>query len=325
MDILQLINLVAEQAPDWADTKKIANSNFVTSLVGAFAGAAGGALAAQRIAERAKQKEFLLQQIGSSNAAIELAFGMCNSFLNIKEQHTKPLKDKHDHHKATIAARRQGVQQDQIRAQAQIELGQIDLRILTPVPVSYTALETKIFEKLSVKGRARPMTAVLIQSIHGLESVMTARNAFITDFKVADLTADQRARLLFGLADNNGNIDSTYPDLVEGMSSQADDCIFFSRTLCKDLVDYGEGVRKQFIRRFRGECPTVSKPDFKKAEDKGLMPADAKYEDWITGYPKKEPQKPLLQRAWEWLSRRSRVLLERVINTARQIGARLRP
>jgi hypothetical protein len=325
MDVSQLFHIVAEHTPTWAATKAFANSNFVTSFVGAGAGAVGGAWAAQHIAARSKARDFLLEQIGSANAGIELAYGMCNSFLNLKEQNTKPLKDRHDLQKAAIDAHRQGVHEGEIPREAQMEIGQIDYRTLTPFAVPYPTLQTIVFEKLSVKGRARPITAVLVQSIQSLDTLTNARNEYIKEFKAADLTINERVRLIFGLPDDNGNIDTTYCDLLEGMSSQADDCIFFSRTLCKDLVDYGENARKQFTRRYRGECPTISKPDFKKAEDKGLFPADDNYEDWITGFPKPEPNKPWFTRAREWLSRHSRALLEIVAKTAHQVGAWLGP
>lgn len=325
MDVSQFFDVVAQLTPTWAATKAFANSNFVTSLVGACAGAVGGAWAAQHIAARTKARDSLLGQIGGANEGIELAFSICNSFLNLKEQHTKPLKDKHDLQKSAIDAHRQGVQEGEIPREAQIEVGQVDYRTLTPFTVPYPTLQTIVFEKLSVKGRSRPITAVLVQSIQSLDTLTNARNEYIKEFRAADLTTDERVRLIFGLPDDNGNMDTTYGDLLEGMSSQADDCIFFSRTLCNDLVEYGEGARKQFVQRFRGKCPSVSKPDFKKAEDKGLMPAEDEYEDWITGYPKAESKKPWLTRAWEWLTGRGRALLEQAVDAARRVGVWLSP
>lgn len=63
------------------------NSNFTAALAGAF----GGALAAQRIGDRSKQRDALLQEIRSTNAAIMVTFTICNTGIVFKKQHVKDI------------------------------------------------------------------------------------------------------------------------------------------------------------------------------------------------------------------------------------------
>src|SRR5437899_2111346 len=73
----------------------IAESNFITALVGSLAGAFGGAWAAQRIAERTKTREELLKEIRNTNAASSMLYGIANAHLGLKSQHIQALRDKY--------------------------------------------------------------------------------------------------------------------------------------------------------------------------------------------------------------------------------------
>jgi hypothetical protein len=75
----------------WEDAKGFFNSAFTTSLLGSLAGAFAGAVAAQRIVERGKRREELLSEIRNTNAAIVLAFGVCNLYLTLKKQSVKAM------------------------------------------------------------------------------------------------------------------------------------------------------------------------------------------------------------------------------------------
>jgi hypothetical protein len=77
----------------WTTLNTFWNSNFGTAVISAFigslAGAWGGALAAERIAEKRRVREQLLKEINQTNAAIELSHTICSSYLNLKEQHVR--------------------------------------------------------------------------------------------------------------------------------------------------------------------------------------------------------------------------------------------
>jgi hypothetical protein len=73
-------NAVAATAPGILDL----NSNLFTSLIGALAGAFAGAYGGQLIVERSKTRDELLKEMRNTNAAIMLAFGMCNTALSLR-------------------------------------------------------------------------------------------------------------------------------------------------------------------------------------------------------------------------------------------------
>jgi hypothetical protein len=86
-------------------TKEFLNSNFVTALIGSGAGAGVGAWVAQRIVARGKERDELVAEIRNTNAATVVALGICNTFLAIKKQHVKRLKETFDKQKADYLAR----------------------------------------------------------------------------------------------------------------------------------------------------------------------------------------------------------------------------
>src|SRR5271166_3728954 len=81
---------------EWPYAENFLNSVFFTSIAGAFAGALGGAWAAQRIAERVKSKDELIKEFRATNASILLAFGICNTLIVAKRQVTLPMKSRFD-------------------------------------------------------------------------------------------------------------------------------------------------------------------------------------------------------------------------------------
>lgn len=65
------------------------NSSFWTALVGAFAGAIG----AQVIAEKSKARADAFEEIRRTNAAMLLSFSICNMAMALKTQHVQPMID----------------------------------------------------------------------------------------------------------------------------------------------------------------------------------------------------------------------------------------
>ncbi len=69
----------------------ILNSTFVTSLLGAGAGAWAGAYFAQRIVERGARRERLRDEVRYANSAIALALFIANTSLSLKAQHVRGM------------------------------------------------------------------------------------------------------------------------------------------------------------------------------------------------------------------------------------------
>ena len=94
----------------WQSSKDFLNSNFFTAIAGACAGAFAGAYGAQRIVARGKEREELLAEIRNTNAATVVALGVCNTFLAIKKQHVKRLKETFDKQKTDYLGSRSQIQ-----------------------------------------------------------------------------------------------------------------------------------------------------------------------------------------------------------------------
>ena len=89
----------------WPGTKDFFNSVFFTAIAGFLAGAFAGALGAQRMADKTRNREELLKEIRATNASVMVSFGICNSLLSAKKQHIKSIKETFDQHKiATMDA-----------------------------------------------------------------------------------------------------------------------------------------------------------------------------------------------------------------------------
>ena len=272
--ILSITNLALKNSWDFA------NSTFFTSLIGAFAGAYGG----QYIVERIKNRENLLAEIRNTNAAIMMAFDICNSYLSLKKQHVKTLKENHDRHVQDLnqfhAERKQGTIADDVVFRFQADFQSLET-MLVPIGV----LQKLIFEKISLNGRPLNLTATLIRTIQSLNNSIQKRNQLIELYKANSPIPDEvLATHYFGLPDKNGHIDNIYPSCVQFIYEQTDDCIFFSKLLCEDLVTHGEQLKKKFGKK----SPKINKPDFQKAVDAGLMPDKNKYSDWKTMFVKRD-------------------------------------
>lgn len=292
----------------WENTKAFLNSQFISAALGALFGAAGGAYAAQKIAEKSRKRRELLQEVRNSNAAIELAQAICSTYLNLKEQHVRGMKESYDAQKAAVHAHHQGLEEGTIPAGTQLDVG-VDLNSLANPPVRADRLEDMVLGKLSVSARPRVMMAMLAQSIAQLADCMAQRNRLIASYKaVPGPVNSAKIAFLFGLP-RGDVIDTTFGDAVEALYKQTDDCIFFSRTLASDLTRHGVRARKDFTRRFRGEVPVVTKILWDEPERKGLFPPEKNYSTWLTGF-RSRPRRTYGRRA-EKLSYGLRTLFRR--------------
>ncbi|RFC35612.1 MAG: hypothetical protein DID92_2727743994 [Candidatus Nitrotoga sp. SPKER] len=261
----------------WIEIEAFFNSVFFTSIAGAFAGAYG----AQRIAERSKYREQMLKEMRDTNAAIMIAFGICNSLLSVKKQHVKSLKEDFDFQKAALLEHHKKVNIGQISRDEIFDF-RTDLMTLSLPPLPVDILQGQLFEKLSLVGRPLSLATTLSQSVHSLNASLEKRNQLIDVYKASGGVTPV---LYFGLPHNN-QTDANYPSVIDAIFKQADDIIFFSQLLCKDLSEHGNQLAKQFKTKFGKGAPKISEPDFSKAEELGLMPNISSYADWLTMFVK---------------------------------------
>jgi len=232
---------------DWQSLSETAGqfvaSGFFDTMVVAALGAFFGAWGAQRVISRNQTKQAMITELNSVNAALALCFSICNHFISLKLQHVRPMRDKYTQAKQAL---------DQFLEAAKTHKGpqqigytfEADLRTISPVKVPTEILERHVFEKISARGRA-PIAAVsLVGAIDGLDKSIKYRNDLIAEFQKAPLPShEERAKMYFGLRTAAGVIDERFPSTVEGIYAQTDDCIFFSRILADDLLEYGTKLR----------------------------------------------------------------------------------
>jgi hypothetical protein len=265
----------------WETAKSFANSNFFTSGIGALAGAWGGAYAVQRIADRAKRRDYLLQELRTCCAAMETAHGVGNVYTGLKNQHVGMLKARYDEQRATIHAindaRNAGAPAPAEPLYVGLDFGRLDA-----IRSRAAYLETLIMEKMSAPIRARSASAALTRSEEQLNECIAQRNDIIV--RVQGMPDNERLARIFGLPLPNG-VDNSYRDIVTGIYDYTDDCIHFSRVICEDLATHGHQLRKAYqaclrrgARRRVMQVPEVIWP-----EGGDLIPSKHKYKSWYAG------------------------------------------
>lgn len=218
----------------WENLRALLNSGFTTSLVGALAGAYAGATAAQKIAERNKEREQLLTQIRSSNAAIMVAFGICNTGLAMKRQHTKSLHEKFNEQKNGLIEHIRKRESGEINAETLFEF-QADLRTLQMPLLPINVLQNLIHEKLSMSGRPLALVATLAGASSSLEDTIRNRNLQIERFK--RIPPNQKdsvfPAIYFGLPFGGGHVSTEYADIIDALYRLTDDVIFLASCFVK--------------------------------------------------------------------------------------------
>lgn len=256
------------------------NTQFFTSVTGAFAGAYGG----QFIVEKIKNREILLKEIRNTNTAIIVTFDICNVFLGLKKQYVKPMWDKYDSSKNAYSVAAASHSLGRINNEAPLRFV-ADFQTIAPFIVPVDTLQKLAFEGISLNGRLLNLTSTLSRAIYSLLASIVKRNQLIEEYKANGRIQDNDlVNLYFGLQDKNGDINNDYPSTLEAIFRQTDDCIYFSSLLCKDLGEHGEKLKKEYGEK----SPKINKVDFSIEANIGLMPDSKEYSDWDTMFVKSE-------------------------------------
>ena len=281
----------------WQSSNDFLNSHFFTAIAGACAGAFAGAYGAQRIVARGNEREELLAEIRNTNAATVVALGICNTFLSIKKQHVKRLKETFDKQRADYLARAHKYRMGELPPgdTAPPLLFDLQVLVLPPFDLPLDTLRYQIFEKISISNRrALMLVTSLTETVHGLNTSITNRNRLIASYHTADVSLDDLLPLYFGLPQPSTHvINKTYPDLIDAIYKQTNDGIFYAKLICDDLFAHNGQLAGRFKRRLERSAPvTMDKPDFAVPEGEGLMPNEADYTDWLTLFKEAKPPKP---------------------------------
>ena len=230
-----------------------------------------------------------MREIRNTNAAIALAFGVCNSLLSLKKQHVKGLKDNYDSQKTAFIEFHEKRNSGAIPKDLPFEF-ETDFRTLQSQVLPMDTLRAVVFERLSIVGRPLNLFVTLNETVECLAESLAKRNSLIIDYKVKFAEEPQHlVPLYFGFPVREGHLNLEYPDTVDAIYNQTDSGIFFSYLLCKDLYEHGKQLSDDFKKKFKDAPPRVSEVDFGPAKIAGLMPDEENYVDWIKGFVKKAP------------------------------------
>ncbi len=265
----------------WQNIFSFLNSNFTAALAGAL----GGALAAQRIGDRAKQRDMLLQEIRSTNAAIMVTFTICNAGIALKKQFINDIYETYIAKKAELNE----FQQRRSTGQQSLEIPfefRADLRSLQMPVVPIDVLRTQVYESISATGRPLALVSTLVGATTSLADTIQKRNALIERVRqLGPAGADQLPAIYFGLPYGPGHVSTEFSDAIESLHNLNDDVIFFSELLGEDLITHGKRVLEQYKKISKVKKEKISSVDYTEPREKGLMPDAMNYADWLKGFP----------------------------------------
>lgn len=275
-------------SPFWEGTKSLANANFTTALLGSLAGAFAGAYVAQRIAERHKERDELLRELRSTNAAITLAFTVCNSLLSLKRQHLRDMLSTFEAERNALLEHKRKRDIGQIQGNAAYRF-RADFRNLPTTVLPTDTLRDTVLSKVSAHARPLSLVASIVEYSALLNGAIVKRNELSLRFRslVESQDPDVPARY-FGLPYQGGHIDAEYSDALLGIGNYADDVIFYSYLLCQDLFQHGTALRKRFEARHGSGAPKVSEVKFDEAKASGLLPDESHYKSWMTAFVREQ-------------------------------------
>lgn len=244
-------------------------------------GAFGGAVGAQRIAERSAKRKELLLELRHTNAAILLSFTTCNAALAFKSQFALPMSSRISELKQDIEV----TAKQKLRAGDQLHV-KLDLKKFPTPVIPLETLKNLLFSHMSAVGRELSAVSEMERSHVGLISAMGQRNAFVDRFASEEISQQLAPLIYLGLRQPNGRTDTTYPDLVNCILEYSNDLAYFSATLCEDLMKHGkktvDAMKKQ---RFRfSQLPQVNNVDFSDARASGMLVPEKNYEKWLRGF-----------------------------------------
>jgi hypothetical protein len=258
-----------------------------------------GAFTAQNIAERNRRRDDLLKEVRSTNAAISLAFAICNAAMAMKRQHLLPMKEQYDTSRASLFEFFRERQAGEIPRDQPFEAA-IDLRVLHVPNLDAGTLRAHVLDRINVAGRPLHLAVVIDRESSALCEMMSGRNAQVVEMQQAGgQTAPDFIDRYYGVPTATMT-DGRYGDLVARSADSADDVIFFSQLLAQDLAEHGNRVLKRYPRRFfifrSGGLPTISRLDFSSPQAQGMIPSSEKYADWLKAFIVLPDSPTLLQR-----------------------------
>ncbi len=271
----------------WQWIVQFVGSHLFESGLIALAGAFFGAKTAQGTAARNKFRDDITKEIRDTNAAISLAFAVCNSGMQVKRQHLLPLKRDFERGRQGLIEHLRKRKTGEIQGDAPyvLKIGLLGL----PVPsIASDTLRSHVLDRLSVVGRPLNLAVSASESTAALVEAVTNRNALIKDFREAGgVKAENFMARYFGLP-FQGETDEVYLNTLDAMALHVDSLIYFTHMLCGDLKAHGESLLVKYRKTLKNKnVPRITEIDFTKAYAEKLIPSDEQFASYVSAFVKR--------------------------------------
>src|SRR6185437_8872524 len=252
----------------WPWVSGLLDSNFTTSVVGAFAGALGGALAAARIEQRNARVEAALEDIRNSNAGVTIVTGIIGATIGLKRQFVVKLVADYDALQARHAAY---VAEAAAKGKAQLEPFHFnpDMQTMSPQGMPISELADFMVRNAGSDPAGWTVFNTLRQSISNIDLILGQRNEILEEMRTAPPQArNDMVALYLGRPRADGNVDARYPELMKGLPAQVDDVLGFSKVLVEHLAERARSIAKE--NKMKGQL--LQRADLPPWEKAGLFP-----------------------------------------------------
>jgi hypothetical protein len=240
-------------------------------------GAVVGALAAQRVAERAARRTQIEADCRELSAAITSAHSVCNTALLIKAQFVSEMY-------AEYAALRDQYAKASLRSSQDKLAVRISHQSFSVPVIAVDRLRSRLDASRAASLRAHVILDSIEGAVDGLLASLELRE--IKGRAIKETAAHDPFPLYFGLPDSAGHVDTSYRDSIENTHQLTDQVIFYCVTLLDDLHATAL-AHEDTWRRYLG--PDFERPPvvlFDESRAWGLVPTQEGFLDWLDGLPK---------------------------------------
>lgn len=257
-----------------------ANVAWMQALVAGAVGAWAGSWATQRTINRHEDLNAARAELRATNHAINLCFTITNHYLGYKKQMNHPMLQRFK----DLEAR---VRKQIADSEREIRLD-LDFLILPTSELPIEQLQRIVLDKLPMGGRGL-VAAMQLQGAHqALNDNLKERRSLIGAVQGSGLGGRKLSEFYLGIPDPDGNVDHRFHDNVHAIAQLADDCLFFSTIVAKDLHKHGVALLGKHGRSLGTKRRSITKWNWDEKLD-DLMPKDEEYLDWLKGFPDPTP------------------------------------
>lgn len=255
------------------------------AIVASFAGAAGGAIAAERIVAAERRDAATLTELRTTNAAITLASAICNSALVLKQDFVRPFVGDYNAQRELYAAARATRSHSDRSTEESLEFG-ADFLVVRPPEFPIGTLQDLVFQRLAAPSRALYAMSPLSGSIAGLLDGAGILETLVSRAREGSVgTGAQLLAWYFGFEyEGTGRTHTEFFDTTSAIARQVDDIIFFSHVILTELEAHHEQNLLLRPRRKRSGL-RVQRMSFAPAREAGLFPNSEDYREWLLAHP----------------------------------------